>query len=135
MDLNALIADQMGLFTLPDIGNLVVGMLLAAVLAYVLGVLVREVEGPTPREMAVLAAVVALAVGFVRASLPMAVALVAAALLVRGPQASASWRGYLARLAALTVGVGCGFSAGVPVLAAFIPLALLLRWSGGPKRS
>lgn len=134
MDLKGLLADQMGHFTPYDIPGILLAMLLAAVLAFALGLFVRMAHGPSGRQLAALAAVVALAVALVRASVPLSIALVALALLLRGGAGGheaegATWKPHTLRLAAIAIGVGCGSSAGVIVLAVFIPLGLLLRWA------
>jgi hypothetical protein len=46
-----------------------------------------------------------------------------------------NWRPLTLRLAAIAIGVGCGSSAGLIVLAALIPLGLLLRWVFASKGS
>ena len=79
------------------------------------------------------AAVMAFASGLVRGSVPLAIALVAAVLLVRGATELTS-RAALLRFTALAIGLGCGASASVVVMAVGTPLALLLRW-GTAERS
>lgn len=132
MDLKGLLADQMGAFTPYDIGGAVLALLLAALLGFVLGLIGRSPGAASPKQLAALAATTALAVLFVRASVPLAIALVGVALLVRPgipEQRDASWRAFLFRLAAVVAGVGCGSSAAVVAVVLALPLALLLRWS------
>ena len=128
MDLKALVADQMGHFTPYDIGTALVAMLVAALLGFALGLVMRS--GSTGgRSMAATAAVVTLAVSFVRASVPMSIALVAAVLLLRGGTADHDDRDRLLRLAAVAIGVGCGSGAAAVTAVLVLPLALLLRWA------
>lgn len=127
MNLKGMLADQLGHFTPYDIGTALISLFAAALLAFVAGSLARA-KVPSPREMAVSAAVLAFAVCLVRASVPLSIALVAAVLLLRG-EVKEMDRGALAlRLAALGIGLGCGSSASLIVAALVVPLGLLLRW-------
>ena len=128
MDLKGLLADQMGFFTPHDIAGAVFGLLLAALIAFVVGLVAKANDAPSAREMATLAAVVAMAIGFVRASVPLSIALVAVVLLLRSGAGESSWRSLLMRSAAIAIGVGCGSSASIIVLALAVPLGLVLRW-------
>lgn len=133
-----MLADQMGAFTPYDIGNGVLAVLLAALLAFVAGLVGRASGDSAPKHLAVLAALVALAVLFVRASVPLSIALVGVALLVRpglsAPQ-EGTWRSSLPRLAAVVIGIGCGSSAALVALVLMVPVALLLRWSSAADPS
>lgn len=129
MDLLGLLTDQMGHFTPGDIWGVLLSLLLAALLGYLLGSFARGPEGPDRTALAVLAAVVALAVSFVRASVPLSIALVAVALLFRPELPAQGWKARLPLLAAVVIGVGCGSSAGIVVAIAFVPLVLLMRWA------
>lgn len=131
MDLKALLADQLGHFTLYDIGTALVSLFAAALLAYAVGLLAK---GPAPKELALSAAVVAFAVSLVRASVPLSIALVAAVLLLRGEVRESDRKALPLRLAALAIGLGCGSSASLIVAALAVPLGLLLRW-GTTERS
>jgi hypothetical protein len=133
MDLKGLLADQMGYFTPYDVPGILLSMLLAALIAFLLGLLAGGAEGPGARALGALAAVTALAISLVRASVPLSIALVAVVLILRGEVKEKNWRSFILNLAALTVGVGCGSSAGLVVLAVFIPLGLLLRWALNPR--
>jgi hypothetical protein len=77
----------------------------------------------------VLASVVALAVALVRAQVPVAIALVAVALLFRPSAPAEGWRARLPQFAAVALGAACGSSAGIAAVVAFLPLVLLLRWA------
>src|SRR6187399_1433409 len=83
MDFKALLADQLGHFTLYDIGTGLISMFAAALLAYVVGLLAGR-RLPAPKELSISAAVIAFAVSLVRASVPLSIALVGAVLLLRG---------------------------------------------------
>ncbi len=135
MDLYGLLTDQMGQFTPLDLWGLVLDLLLAAVLGFALGSLLRVPEAPPARVLAVLAAVVAVAVAVVRANVPLAIALVAVALLFRPTGAAQDWRARLPLLVSVVLGVACGSSAGIAAVVAFVPLVLLLRWALRTKSS
>lgn len=132
MDIKALVADQMGHFTPYDIGTTLVSLLAAALLSFAVGLLANA-SSPSKKEMAMMAALVAFAVAFVRASVPLSITLVAVVLLLRGEMRDATVRGFSLRLAALAIGVGCGSSASVIVAALVLPLGLLLRWATSEK--
>lgn len=127
-----LIADQLGYFTVHDIAAALIGVVAAALLGYATALLARA-KGPGPSEMAVTAAVMAFAAGLVRGSVPLAISLVAAVLLLRGG-ADGNSRSTLLRFMALAIGLGCGASASLVVAALAVPLGLLLRW-GAAERS
>ena len=132
MDFKALLADQLGHFTLYDIGTSLVSMLAAAALAFLAGFIARAAV-PSPREMAVSSAIMAFAVSLVRASVPVAIGLVAAVLLLRSPAPDQDRRAVSFRFAALAIGIGCGSSASLIVAALVIPLGLLLRWGASDR--
>lgn len=131
MDFKALLADQLGHFTPYDIGTALISLFAAALLAYAVGLLAKA---QAPKELSLSAAVMAFAVSLVRASVPLSIALVAAALLLRGEVREADKRVLPLRLAALAIGLGCGSSASLIVAALVVPLGLLLRW-GTSERS
>jgi hypothetical protein len=133
MDFKALLADQLGHFTLYDIGTGLISMLAAALLAYVVALLAKA-RVPAPKELSISAAVIAFAVSLVRGSVPLSIALVAAVLLLRGEVREADKKVLPLRLAALAIGLGCGSSASLIVAALAVPLGLLLRW-GTSERS
>lgn len=133
MDFKALLSDQLGHFTVYDIGTGLISMFAAALLAYVVGLLVKS-GVPSPKELSISAAVMAFAVSLVRASVPLSIALVAAVLLLRGEVREADKKALPLRLAALAIGLGCGSSASLIVAALAVPLGLLLRW-GTSERS
>lgn len=128
MDLKGLLADQMGLFTPYDILGAVIGVCLAALLGLLLGRLI-PLPGAQPRSLAVWAGLSAMAVGLVRASVPLSIAFVGVALLLRREGQGTSERHFLLNMAAVVVGVGCGSSAGSITLVCFVPVVFLLRWA------
>jgi hypothetical protein len=124
MDITGLIADQMGLFTPYDI----LGALISVVLAALLGLVTARATGGD-RSLVVWAALAAFAVAVVRASVPMAIALVAVVMLVRSSGPPADQRTQALRAVALVLGAGCGTGAGIITAVCAIPLLLLLRWA------
>ncbi len=133
MELKALVADQMGYFTPPDIATALLSLLAAALFGFLAALVAGAHTDPGKREMAVLAAVVAFAVNLVRASVPLSIALVAVALLLRGEVRSSSPKALLMRLFAVAIGVGCGSSASIMVAVMVLPLGLLMRWGTAEK--
>jgi len=127
MDLKGFAADHMGHFTLYDVPNAAFAMLVAALLGLVLG-RVGLRQGPSGARSAALGSALAtLAVVFVRAQLPLAVALVALVLLVRPHMTERSER--LPLIASVVIGLGCGSGATLIVGALFLPLLLVARWA------
>ncbi|MBL7983265.1 MAG: hypothetical protein JNL52_15795 [Flavobacteriales bacterium] len=131
MDLKGILADHMGHFTLYNVPNMLVALLLSAVLAYYFNTLGMRSTAVQARQMALWAAVTALGVGFVRAQFPLAVALLALILLLRAPDMPASER--LPLFGALVIGMGCGSGASLIVVALFVPFVLLARWATALK--
>lgn len=129
MDIKGMIADQMGAFTTHDIGGALLSVMVAALIAFIAGLLAGDRSGA--RGLAVLAALVAFAVVLVRGSVPLAIALVAVALVLapRGGREEGFGRSSLLRLMAAVAGLGCG--AGGALLAALLvlPVSFLLRWA------
>lgn len=131
MDIKGMLADQMGHFTPYDIVGVLLSVALAALFGFLLGI-IGKADGQQ-RYVAVLSAVIALAVALVRASVPLSIALVAVALLVG--QRNEDGKGRLMRYAAAAVGLGCGSSASIVVVALLVPIGLLLRWASQNERS
>ncbi len=127
MDLKGIVADHMGHFTLYDVPNMLVAMLISALLAYYFSTLGMRSAGSHARQLALWAAVAALGVGFVRAQFPLAVALLALVLLLRAQDMPSSER--LPLFGALVIGMGCGSGASLIVVAVFLPFVLLARWA------
>jgi hypothetical protein len=117
----------MGHFTLYDVPNMLVAMLVSALLAYYFTTWGVRFAGSHARQLALWAAVAALGVGFVRAQFPLAVALLALVLLLRAQEMPSAER--LPLFAALVIGMGCGSGASLIVVAVFLPFVLLARWA------
>lgn len=128
MDIKTLLYDQLGHFTGADIAVILFGMLAAALLAWLAGFIGKVAEGER-RQMALMACAVAFAVSMVRASLPLSVALVAAALFLRMPVNEGGWKPFALRAVTLAIGIGCGASAALMTVVPALLLAFLLRWS------
>jgi len=128
MDLKGVIADHMGHFSVYDIPNLVFVLVAATFMGYVLAYWGAGQKGSDARGLALWAAAAALATAFVRAQLPLAALVLAAAVLVgraeNGPRPAAVF------FSALLFGIGCGSGAAVIVGIALVPYLLIMRWSG-----
>ncbi|MFN8350501.1 MAG: hypothetical protein U0U25_03455 [Flavobacteriales bacterium] len=134
MDLKATLADQLGHFTPQDIVTALICVLAAAFFGFLFGLIAKPAGGPDARSTAALSAAVAFAVSLVRASVPLAIGLVAVALLIR-PSGSSDMRGFLHRLVAVAIGLGCGSSASIVVAALLVPMGLLLRWASAERKA
>lgn len=132
MDPKALLADLMGHFTPHDIVLAVLGLFAAALLAFLTGLLSRA-DNAARKHMAKSAAVMAFAVSFAHVNVPVAIALVAAALLLQGDKRVPESVDPVRRFAALAIGVGCGASSAAIVAILIIPLGLILRWGNGDR--
>jgi len=99
------------------------------VLAGLLGVVLGKVCGEPDRSIAIWSMLAAFATGLVRASVPIALALVGLALLLRSPQHMPDRRVQLLRTVAIVLGAGCGSGAGIITVVCSVPLFLLLRWA------
>lgn len=132
MNLNTLLYDQLGHFTAADIATALFGMFVAALLGWLAGLIGKAAEADR-RQMALLATAITLAVFVVRASLPLSVALVAAALFLRSPQGEAGWKAMAPRAVVLAIGIGCGASAALITILPALLLALLLRWANAGR--
>ncbi len=128
MDWKGLIADHFGHFAVKDVLNLIVAVLAAAVLGALVAAFGARSDRVQARTSAAWAALFAAGVGFVKAQLPLAVALLAAAFLIQPALGTKQDR--LVLLAMLVLGLACGSGASL-VAAALTPvLVILLRWSG-----
>lgn len=137
MNLRTLLADQMGSATPYDIPGLLLSVGLAALLAFAMAA-IAGAERAHRGGIAVLAAVAALAVALVRTSVPLALALVAVAVIARPVRSTAEERDPLLELAALCIGLGCGASASLITAIGVLPISLLMRFAGagrGDRRS
>ncbi|MCB0792656.1 MAG: hypothetical protein H6595_02630 [Flavobacteriales bacterium] len=126
-------ADQMGLFTPYDVPGIVFGIVLAALLGFVLARWGARLDTIGIRRSAVMSASAALGVALVKASVPLAIALVALVLLA-GPFQRADDRGpRWSNMALVFIGGGCGAGASLVVLVAMVPILLLFRWASTPS--
>lgn len=132
MDALGFVMDHMGHFAPIDIANLLFAMLIAALLGYLWSRFGPGQAVQQAKESALWAALTALATGLVRAQLPLAVALLAIIMLVRGRESNGADR--LAQFGALVIGLGCGSGASLVVIAIAIPFILVARWAFRGKR-
>lgn len=133
MDLKGIIADHMGHFSVYDVPNLLVVLVAALVFGFITARLGARLQGDEARKAALWASLGALAAALVRSQLPLAVLVLAAAVLVGKREGAGAGT---TQLTMLLIGIGCGSGAAVIVglaLLAFIPI---LRWTAlGPKNS
>lgn len=128
MDWKALVADHFGHFAPKDALNLLVAVVAAGVLGALVAGLGAGQQRAQARGSAVWAALFAAGVGLVRAQLPLALALVAAAILFRPGSASKADRQVLAAM--LVIGLACGSGASIVAAALTVVLFILFRWAG-----
>ncbi len=130
MDVMGFIADNMGHFALQDIALLLFQMLVAALL----GAFLARVGGRLPaegiRELALCGAASALGAGLVGAQLPLAVLLLAFAVLVRGGESSRTHQ--VLRFGAMVMGLGCGPEL-IPTVIVGVLFVLVARWAFAPR--
>ena len=127
------VMDNMGHFSVYEVPNKVFAMLVAAGLAFTLGRFGARSSVWAARELAVWAALAALAFAFVRNQLPLAIALVAIVLAARVTQDGLAARPLV--LGALILGMGCGGGAALPTLVLAVPYILLVRWAHAAPRA
>lgn len=133
MDVKGFLVDQFGHFGLPQIGSLVFAVLVAALLGWALGALAARQPKAVARDLALWAATAALGVGLVRSQLPLALALVAIALLASVGRAEG--RSGLLRAGALLLGLGCGSGAALVTVLVAVPYFVLVRWNSSTQAS
>jgi hypothetical protein len=126
MDWLGFVVDNMGHFAPQDIPLLLFRTLCAAALGAILAWVGGRMGGEGMKELALWAAGAALAAGFAGAQLPLAVLLLAFAMLIGGQSGSGMERAL--RFGALVLGLGCG-NAPLVAIAVGIPFALLARWA------
>lgn len=131
MEIKALLADHMGHFSVYDVPGLLIAVVAAACMGLVMGRWGGGQSGGHARRTALWSATAALAAGFVRSQLPVAVMVLAAAVLVGRPRESSADDPIM--LVALLIGIGCGSGATLIVGVALIPFILLMRWAWGGK--
>ncbi len=125
MNIQGMLTDHLGFFTPHHVLNAVLSLLVATLLGYLLARVGGRLAEGASRGLALWAALSAVALTFVR-SLPLAVALVALVLLLRGADHGIGDRRLL--LGALLLGAACGSGATVAAVAVGVPLILLFRW-------
>ncbi len=133
MGITGFLMDNMGHFSAHDVPNKIFAMLVAALIGLALGRFGTRAAPGAARDLAVWAALAALAMAFVRTQLPLAVALVALVLMARLPDPRSNDR--QAMLGALVLGMGCGGGAALVTLVLAIPYIILVRWAGNAQRS
>lgn len=129
MDLLGFVADHLGHFSPYDVPNLLFSVLVATLLGYALGRWGGGKRGADLRALALWSGSAALAVGFVRTQLPLAVVFLALVLLAKGNDAPRNDRALL--FTALVLGLGCGSGATLVTLATALPVVLIVRWAFG----
>ena len=133
MDLKGFVADQLGHFSLYDIPEVLFVLLASMFFGYVLTVFGAREGGREAKRMAFWAAAAALATALVRSQLPLAVLMLAAAVLV-GKRSNGSKDDTLF-FSLLAIGIGCGSGATVVVGLALVPYLLIMRWVMRPTPS
>ncbi|MBK8226920.1 MAG: hypothetical protein IPK70_07070 [Flavobacteriales bacterium] len=126
MDWLGFVMDNMGHFAPQDILLLLFRTLCAAALGAILARVGGRMGTDGMKELALWAAAAGLAGGFAGAQLPLAVLLLAFAMLMGGQAGSGKERAL--RFSALVLGLGCG-SAPLVAIAVGVPFALLARWA------
>lgn len=127
MDITGLIADHMGHFAVKDAVNMLVAVLFATLMATVLGMWGARRPWQEARRLGLWSGLAAAGIGFVKAQLPLAVALLAMALLLRPTREAGDDR--LLTWSALVIGIGCGSGASLVVLVLLPVLVFLFRWA------
>ncbi len=127
MDIRGLVADHMGHFSVYDIPGVLFVLLMATLMSFVLAKWGARLIGDEARTMALWGAGAAMATAFVRSQLPIAVLVLAAAVLV-GRAEMKNGRTVIL-FSVLTIGIGCGSGASIVVGLALIPYFFILRWA------
>ncbi len=133
MDIMGFVVDNMGHFGPFDLPNLLFAVFMATFLGYALARWGGGKRGAELRTLALWAGASALAVGFVRTQLPLAVVLLALVLLAKGNDGPKQERPLL--FGSLVLGMGCGSGASLVALALAVPFILVVRWAFGASRS
>ncbi|HRD51402.1 MAG TPA: hypothetical protein PKY96_02015, partial [Flavobacteriales bacterium] len=120
----------MGHFAVQDIPLLLFQIVCAALLGAFLGRFGGRMGAEGMKELALWSAAAAMAAGFAGANLPLAVLLLAFAMLMGGQSGHGKERAL--RFGALVLGLGCGSHAALVAVAIGIPFILLARWAFPP---
>lgn len=131
MDIKGFIVDQVGHFAVQDILNVAFSVVVASMLTLLLARFGGGVKGKEARQLLLWSATSALGVGFVKAQLPLALALVAIAILVGAPREEGGSR--LLTAGALVIGLGCGSGASLVTIILALPYVLLVRWASSVR--
>ena len=131
MDWLGFVMDNMGHFAPQDILLLLFRACCAAVLGALLARIGGRLGADGMKEIALWAAAASLAAGFAGAQLPLAVLLLAFAMLMGGQAGNGRERAL--RFVALVLGLGCGY-APLVAIAVGIPFCLLARWAFAPEQ-
>ncbi len=126
MDLKGVIADHMGHFSVYDIPDLLLVLVVALVLGYITAIWGSRSSGVEARRSALWASAAALAAGLVRSQLPLATLVLAAAVLI-GKRGDGRPEPDL--LIMLLIGIGCGSGAAVIVACALLVFIPIMRWA------
>lgn len=132
MDLKAIVADHLGLFSPYDLPGMVVSIAMGGLL----GAVTTRWGARQPAHTAAHAlwgALAALGFVLVKGSLPLAITLVAVVLLVRPVHAAPAPTVGRALAAALLLGACCGAGASLIAAVAALPVLVLLRWAAAAE--
>lgn len=132
MDWLGFVADNMGHFAVQDIPLLLFQTVCAALLGALLARMGGRMGAAGMKEHALWAAAAALAAGFASTNLPLAVLLLAFAMLMGGQAGDGKERAL--RFGAMVLGLACGSNAALVALAVGIPFALIARWAFAPAQ-
>jgi hypothetical protein len=127
VDIKGFVVDHVGHFAMHEILGLVFSVLIASVLAWVLGRYGAGLVGKEVRTLVLWSATVAFGVGFIKAQLPLALALVAIAVLVGAIREDG--RSKVVYAGAMVIGLGCGSGAALVTAIVAVPYLLIVRWA------
>ena len=127
MHIKGFFMDNMGRFAVHDLANGVFALLMAALLGYLLASIGGRRSTDVARSHAAWSATAALVLFLAHTELPVALVMLALALIAR-PAARSTDDGPLF-LGVLAMGAACGMGAGLVAVVLALPLILLLRWS------
>jgi len=132
MDIKGAIADHMGHFSVYDIPGVLFVVFSGTFFGFALARWGAREAASVARSVSIWAGAAALATAFVRSQLPIAVLVLAAAVLV-GKREVGTGNNVLL-FSALAIGIGCGSGASVVVGIAMLPFILIMRWAVAPDQ-